>query len=69
MARCGMVWQGKEIMRFDYRHPTYLQARVGAMARSGGKCQLCGVNAATEGHHWRFPNYLGSIPGGGRIVR
>ena len=27
------------------------------MARSSGKCQLCGLRKAEEGHHWAWPDY------------
>ena len=42
---------------FDYWHPVYRAARKGAIARSSGMCQLCGLSNATETHHWavRYP--------------
>ena len=39
-------------MAYNYGHPVHLQARAGAMERSGGPCQLCGQRHATDGHHW-----------------
>lgn len=35
----------------------FRKARSIAIARSGGKCQLCGIRQAEEGHHWAWPNY------------
>ena len=35
----------------------YLRARGHAMARSGKKCQFCGLRRAKEGHHWAWPDY------------
>lgn len=36
----------------------YRRARAGAFKRSGGRCQLCGQEDATEGHHWaeKYPD-------------
>ena len=39
-------------MAFNYSHPTYLDARAQAVARSGGICQFCGHAQAGEAHHW-----------------
>ena len=33
----------------------YWKARKLAIARSGGKCQFCGMREAKEGHHWAYP--------------
>ena len=38
---------------FDYSHPVYRDARRLAIKRSEGWCQFCGINRATQGHHWR----------------
>lgn len=35
----------------------YPKARRLAIARSGGKCQFCGLRKAKEGHHWAWPDY------------
>ena len=35
----------------------YLVARKESIERSGGKCQFCGKNEATQSHHWAFLNY------------
>ena len=37
---------------FNHRHPVYLEAREKAFDRSGGLCQVCGQQPATEAHHW-----------------
>ena len=37
--------------------PNFQKAKRQAIARSGGKCQLCGLRKAEEGHHWAWPNY------------
>ena len=37
---------------FNNRHPVYLKAREQAFAPSGGLCQVCGQQPATEAHHW-----------------
>ena len=38
--------------KFNYQDPVYLDARDKAFARSGKKCQLCGLQEAAEAHHW-----------------
>lgn len=38
-------------------HDNGLEARVQAIARSGGKCQFCGIAEAEEAHHWEYPKY------------
>lgn len=35
----------------------YPKAKRLALARSGGKCQLCGLRRAVEAHHWAWPDY------------
>lgn len=35
----------------------YPKARKLALARSSGKCQLCGLQPAVEAHHWAWPDY------------
>lgn len=35
----------------------YPKAKRLAIARSGGKCQFCGLRKASEGHHWAWPDY------------
>ena len=37
-----------------------LTSRVGAFARSGGTCQVCGSRVATEAHHWAldYPEHV-----------
>lgn len=37
--------------------PNYEAARAEAFARSGGRCQFCGLRPAEEAHHWawRYP--------------
>lgn len=35
----------------------YPKARRLALARSGGKCQFCGLQQAVEAHHWAYPYY------------
>lgn len=32
----------------------FKNARATAFARSGGLCQLCGMRAAVEAHHWQL---------------
>ena len=39
-------------MGYNYSHPKHIEARAGALARSGGVCQFCGQRPAVEGHHW-----------------
>ena len=42
---------------FDYHHPVYRAAAAKAKARSGGRCQHCGRQAALQAHHWGKPPY------------
>ena len=35
----------------------YQKAKRLAIARSGGKCQFCGLREASDGHHWAWPDY------------
>lgn len=35
----------------------FQRAKKLAMARSGGKCQFCGLRKASDGHHWAWDNY------------
>lgn len=42
----------KEVYGKNFR-----KAKGMAIARSGGKCQLCGIRNAQEGHHWAWPIY------------
>ncbi|MCY4079418.1 MAG: hypothetical protein OXF54_04190 [Caldilineaceae bacterium] len=41
----------------DVYGPGFNKAKRLAMARSGGKCQFCGLRKASEGHHWAWPDY------------
>ena len=43
--------------QYNHLHPQHREARAEAFARSGGLCQLCGMQPAIEGHHWEFWNY------------
>ena len=51
-------------MSFDYQHPAYRQARLGALARSGDVCQFCGQYPADETHHWarNYPSEKDTTP-------
>ena len=40
------------VTEFNYQHEAYLRARDEAFARSNGRCQFCGLQPATEAHHW-----------------
>jgi len=37
---------------FNYKHPTYLEARSIAFSRSNNICQCCGSLPAQHAHHW-----------------
>lgn len=39
---------------FNYSDPSYRKAREEALARSGGKCQFCGLADADHAHHWKM---------------
>lgn len=41
----------------DVYGPNYQKEKRRAIARSSGKCQLCGLRKAEEGHHWAWPTY------------
>ncbi len=41
----------------DVNGRNYRKAKGLAFARSGGKCQFCGLRKASDGHHWAWPNY------------
>ena len=43
------------LRRYNYRHPTPLRARTGCLRRSKDTCQGCGLEPATEAHHWTYP--------------
>lgn len=39
------------------RHPKFRAVRAAVMKRSGGKCESCLMNQATEVHHLRYPKW------------
>ena len=41
----------------DVYSGNFPKARRLAFARSGGKCQFCGLRRAVEAHHWAYPLY------------
>ena len=41
----------------DVYGPNFQKAKRHSIARSSGKCQLCGLRKAEEGHHWAWPDY------------
>ena len=43
----------------------YWKARKLAIARSGRKCQFCGMREAKEGHHWAYPK--SNYPSGDKV--
>lgn len=43
--------------REDVYGKGFQKAKRQAIARSGAKCQFCGLRRAEEGHHWAWPDY------------
>ena len=41
--------------RYNHRHPTPRLARTECLQRSDHTCQGCGLEPATEAHHWTYP--------------
>ncbi|MYH31195.1 MAG: hypothetical protein F4137_20685 [Acidobacteria bacterium] len=41
--------------RYNYRHPVPRRARIECLQRSDHTCQGCGLEPATEAHHWTYP--------------
>ena len=41
--------------RYNHRHPTPRRARAECLQRSDHNCQGCGLEPATEAHHWTYP--------------
>ena len=40
---------------YNHRHSTPRRARAECLRRSDHTCQGCGLEPATEAHHWRYP--------------
>ena len=41
--------------RYNHRHPIPRRARSECLRRSDHTCQGCGLEPATEAHHWTYP--------------
>ena len=41
--------------RYNHRHPIPRRARSECLQRSDHTCQGCGLEPATEAHHWTYP--------------
>lgn len=54
----------------DSYGPAFKVARMKAFARSGGRCQCCGVRDAIQAHHYAIGEYpLGRAPRDGEMGR